>query len=220
MGRSGKAITLKKILNVAGGMLGLAGVVFVLNKLFEYGDQIDLVRLGRFTWLSILGLSIGFGCASYLLAVAWRNLLAHLGARISLPQAIHIYGISQLAKYLPGNIFHFAGRQALGVAAGLAGWAVALSALWEVGTIVVIGIPFIALALPLIEPQVGLYQGLAFFFILSALLLWAARRFWGPSILRSALWYIIFLAASGLIFVSIIITFTPAGAPGVTSPAK
>lgn len=52
-------------------------------------------------------------------AWAWRYLLADAGHRLRLIELAGILGVSNLGKYLPGNIAHHAGRVALGVAHGI-----------------------------------------------------------------------------------------------------
>ena len=77
-----------------------------------------------------------------MLAYAWWNLLEQFGASVSKRWAAKIYGLSQLAKYVPGNIFHLAGRQAMGMSAGVGGRILAKSALWELGIILIAGAVF------------------------------------------------------------------------------
>ena len=48
---------------------------------------------------------------------------------------LKVYGTSQLAKYLPGNIFHMAGLQSPGMAAGEPACVLAKSTAWELGLI-------------------------------------------------------------------------------------
>jgi hypothetical protein len=50
--------------------------------------------------------------------------------------------VSQLAKYVLGNIFHLASRQALSMAAGFEGWMPAKSTIWELGLLVLAGVLF------------------------------------------------------------------------------
>ena len=90
--------------------------------------------------------------AIYCKAFAWWNLLKQFGAKPSCNWAIKTYGISQLAKYVPGNIFHLAGRQAMGMAAGVNGKALAKSTLWELGISAIAAGFFACLALPLKWP--------------------------------------------------------------------
>jgi len=62
--------------------------------------------------LTVLGVS--YGMLIILIAVAWGSFLHALGVVASWPEIIVVYGKTNLAKYLPGNVFHFAGRQLVG----------------------------------------------------------------------------------------------------------
>ncbi|OUW15405.1 MAG: hypothetical protein CBD18_08985 [Opitutales bacterium TMED158] len=76
------------------------------------GDGTAVARLGA----SPLGLAAVLGGAflwmgvNCLLGVAWKMLGRCLGADISWRKSIAISFLSQVAKYLPGNVFHLAGR--------------------------------------------------------------------------------------------------------------
>ena len=93
--------------------LVVVGIGFVVLKLAQYRDQIDLGKLAGPDWLTLLLLVMVCGLSGVLLALAWRALLRHVGVTISFPTAVRIYGISQIAKYVPSNVVHLLGRQAL-----------------------------------------------------------------------------------------------------------
>ena len=50
---------------------------------------------------------------SYFLPLGWITILKTFGVRITFNDSMAIYGKSQIAKYVPGNIFHFLGRHML-----------------------------------------------------------------------------------------------------------
>jgi glycosyltransferase 2 family protein len=86
--------------------------------------------------LRAIALAVGagtlvYGCAGLLLAEAWRRLLGP-GVAPARPRHYRaMYGRTQIAKYLPGNCFHFVGRQVLGRRLGHAHGALALASLAE-----------------------------------------------------------------------------------------
>ena len=125
----------RRMLHWFGSGLGVAGILFVLLKLAQYREQIDLARLGAEDWFVLLLLAIASGFSGLLLALGWRALLQHHGVTIAPAAAIRIYGISQIAKYVPSNVVHLIGRQALAVAENLPAWPVAKSAVWELGVL-------------------------------------------------------------------------------------
>jgi uncharacterized membrane protein YbhN (UPF0104 family) len=65
--------------------------------------------------LSVAGVALTIA----LNGVMWRALLKDQGVDLAPSKAKQIIAISQFGKYLPGNVGHFAGRAALGHAAGI-----------------------------------------------------------------------------------------------------
>ncbi len=123
--------SVRRALNLAGLTLGMAGVVFVGLRLHSHLSSAETDGLGKGVWITVALLSLLCAANSFLLGVAWRLLLIRAGAEASWRWSIRTYGITQLAKYVPGNIFQFAGRQSLGVAAGLGGRPLAKSTAFE-----------------------------------------------------------------------------------------
>ncbi|MGV3489926.1 MAG: hypothetical protein ACO1OG_01265 [Devosia sp.] len=192
-----------------GGALALAGVIFVGQRLWAYSGQIDLARLTLSAWIGLACLATTYAIASPLQALAWRNLLAYRGEATNAAWAVRTYGISQLAKYVPGNVAQFIGRQAIGAAAGLAGWPLAQSALWELGMLCVAGAIVAVMAAPLvtdIPPEVALpLFGTA---VAAALLI--ANKALGARVAAALLQQIGFLVICGLVFVGTLLAVAPA----------
>ena len=136
------SLILKRALHWAGSALALLGIAFVALRLHDYGAELDFSRFDTARWSVVVGFALIYGLANLMLALAWWNLLKQFGVSVSRRWAIKTYGISQLARYVPGNIFHLAGRQAMGMAAGLPGWSLAKSSVWELGLISFAGAVF------------------------------------------------------------------------------
>jgi glycosyltransferase 2 family protein len=64
--------------------------------------------------LVIIALGNIYAVLLMLIAVAWGGFLWTLGVNASWREVILVYGRANLAKYLPGNIFQFAGRHVMG----------------------------------------------------------------------------------------------------------
>lgn len=196
--------SLRRALHWGGSALAIVGIVFVAFRLQSYWADIKLSDIGPLTWCLIAGAALFYGAANVLLAMAWWCLLGHLGVGTTRLEATRIYGLSQLAKYVPGNIFHLAGRQALGMASGIPGGVLLKSTLWELGLIAAAGALFGWLALPLIVP------GLTF--AASALLLLASFALVGAALQQMVdrqtaaafAWQTLFLLASGAIFIGLL----------------
>jgi glycosyltransferase 2 family protein len=195
---------LRQKLHWLGSGLAIIGVVFVAIRLRAYWIDLDFSRVTLSIWLSIAVFAMLYGLANLLLASAWWHLLIHFGAPVTKAASVKIYGVSQLAKYLPGNIFHLAGRQALGMAAGISAGVLAKSTLWELGLIALTGTLFGWLILPIFFPA---YPKIASTIILLGSAWLTAnmlKRFAGRETTLAFIWQILFLATSGGIFVALL----------------
>jgi hypothetical protein len=138
---------LARLARLAGWLTVALSLAFLAARL----GQIEALDLITARWRP-LALAIGAGALAYaaagfLLAEAWRRLL---GPGNLSPAAHHaVYGRTQIAKYLPGNCFHFAGRQWLGARLGHGQAALAVASIAE--TLLLIAIA-LTLALPLTAP--------------------------------------------------------------------
>lgn len=196
--------SLKHFLHSFGGVLCLTGVVFVVMRLNTYAHNVDFSHFDLTVWSVIGLLSLVYGAANLFLARAWWNLLVFFGAKNDWIWAVKTYGMSQLAKYVPGNIFHLAGRQALGMAAGLRARPLAKSAVWELGLIIVAGTLFSLLVVPLAWPELSQWMSSALFVVISVVLLVTLHRLLAPSVGAALIWQIVFLAVSGAVFIGIL----------------
>lgn len=115
--------------------LSLACFGWVLWPVWRHGRELAASvhggALGR--WI-VLG-ALLYALLSVLLALAWRWLAGVYGPRPSVKAGYAVYARSQLAKYLPGNAFHYVSRQLLGRRAGLSHPALVASGLLEMGSL-------------------------------------------------------------------------------------
>lgn len=187
-----------------GSGFALIAIAFVFIRLHSYWIELDLSRIDISSWGIIAALSVIYGFANVFLALAWWHLLRYLNVIITRMGALKLYGMSQLAKYVPGNIFHLAGRQALGMAAALPAAALAKSMIWEHGLIAIAGALFGWLALSRLMPGFPEWAGLLLLpvsvFLVSGLLWKIAGRqpVWSFS------WQIVFLILSGGVFTALL----------------
>lgn len=195
-------------------LLGITGIVFVGLRFKQYGDEIDLAEFGVAVWAGIAVFGVIYGAANVLLGLAWWNLLGHFGANLTQAKALRIYGLSQLAKYVPGNIFHFAGRQAMGMAAGAGGWPLVKSAVWEVSLLSLSGLLLVVWVLPLIGQGVWTGWSVISFFGLVAAVATILKRYAGLLVMRAFGWYVGFLTVSGVLFVGVVELTTPEASLG------
>lgn len=196
--------SVKRSLHAAGSVLALAGILFVGMHLHEYWMKIDLPRMTLAGWSAIACLALGYGAANCLLALAWWHLLKHRGVTVSRLRTIRLYGISNLAKYVPGNVVHLAGRQAMGMAAGISARVLARSMIWELGLITLAGTLFCWIMLPRWLPGLPVQAGLSLCVFSVALLASGLGKFAGRHVMAAFLWQVLFLFISGVIFVGLI----------------
>jgi len=180
--------------------LGIIGVVFVGLKLGRNADQIDLHKISVAGWISLSLLALIYGSANTLLARAWYSLLKKVEVHPTWTWTLKAYGTSQLAKYIPGNIFQLAGRQALGQAAGFPGKALAKSALYELVLLAAAGTVFVALTIPLLIPVLSTSIGIIAFLALFIVVFHLARHWFGLAVSKALLWESLFLVLSGMVF--------------------
>jgi hypothetical protein len=113
-------IKLKSLLTLFGKLLGVLGLVFVFYTLSqEY-------TLSSFTqqfilFIDVLPLLMLLNILSILIGIyAWQKMLQHYATSpLDYITAYYHFSKTEIAKYLPGNIFHFLGRQMLSSKIGI-----------------------------------------------------------------------------------------------------
>jgi glycosyltransferase 2 family protein len=109
-----------KILKIFRLIIILLSFWFIGEKFWAHHNWLKTSALNFELLLTILICSIIYGSSEFLLSFAWRRLLIICGHKdISINICNKIYGKSQIAKYIPGNVFHVVGRHILGSQAGI-----------------------------------------------------------------------------------------------------
>lgn len=128
----GRARPLQRFIHVAGYLVVALAFVYIFRALMAYRETLFAWRPGTGQLLLLIFAGCAYGMGGFLLSSAWCRLNKICGQQtIPAAQCTRIYGTTQIAKYLPGNIFHFVGRHAAGVRAGLAHATLACSASLE-----------------------------------------------------------------------------------------
>ena len=112
--------SLKKVAYVLGKTLGLLGLIFVfysLSKEYTLSSFVDKI----FFILPILIPLVLINILSMLLGIyAWHMMLIHYAKKhFSYLVSYYYFTKTEIAKYLPGNVFHFLGRQAIASKIGI-----------------------------------------------------------------------------------------------------
>ena len=209
----------KKILSWAGSALAILGVGFVAYKLLQYRDQFDLTRLGASDWLTLALLAVLCALSGVLLGFAWHALLQRHRVTLSVGGAVRIYGVSQIAKYVPSNIVHLIGRQALTAAAGLPNWPVAKSTLWELGCLPYAALLCAPLALPLLDRAIPPAIGIGLFVVALAFGIAGASKLVGKAVARAIAYQVAYLLIAGAQFLVVLLLLSPSDALGPLAAA-
>lgn len=94
--------------------------------------------------LGIVLAAVLWSCGAPLLALAWNELLTGLGVRKPRRELFGIIGITQFAKYVPGNVAQYIGRVGMSLARGIPARPLAITLILEtllvVAAAVVVGV--------------------------------------------------------------------------------
>ena len=106
---------MKKSVRFIGWILLVLSLIYVGRNLFANIDTVLHIGFGSDIVLIILMGSILHGLLLIPTSMSWGILLAQTSnAQGIWPRIISVYGRAHIAKYLPGNVFHYVGRQLLG----------------------------------------------------------------------------------------------------------
>jgi len=198
----------RRILELAGNVLSLLAIVFIGERLYSYHGQLDAQQAAALA-LPVLFFSVVYAASCMLTALAWRGILAGLGPQLDGRQAMHIYGSSQIAKYIPGNVLHLVGRQVRGVACGIPALPLAKSMLWEVALLCVSGGLFGILILPHFLTGMGAGLSIVAYLAVLGIAVLTVSKWRDPGRGRSVLLNSAFLAVSGALFTLLLYRIEP-----------
>ncbi|CAB4632561.1 MAG: hypothetical protein F2612_02175 [Actinobacteria bacterium] len=107
-----------KLASIAGVLIGLAGVAFVVRTLLTKRDEVGdaFSQLNGVTLIASLLLGL---CAMTLIGFLWTRMLVTRGHDAPPRSALSWYFAGQLGKYVPGGIWPIVGRAELAVRGGV-----------------------------------------------------------------------------------------------------
>jgi uncharacterized membrane protein YbhN (UPF0104 family) len=124
-------------------------VVLVLLALALYGQAGTLWHeVQRLSWPVVLLAFVFCLLGLFFNLMVWRELLADLGSRISIPEAWRIYFIGGLSKYVPGSIWPMLAQAELGADRGIPRARSALSVVLSYSVMTCLGLVVGAVTLP------------------------------------------------------------------------
>lgn len=110
---------MKKTLTILGTVLAVVSLGFLGYQLARHFDELPpMLWSGRTVGLAVAGVLL-CGTINVVGAAIWKLLLDAYGSAVPWRTALIVFGQAQVAKYLPGNVFHFLGIAALGKLHGI-----------------------------------------------------------------------------------------------------
>lgn len=193
---------MKKFLNFAGVVITFVSLFFLYSKYSDLESQ-GAIDVHQFSIPIFLSSALLYILAVLLLCLSWRNILSSLSHHLRLKDALAIYGVSQIGKYAPGNVFHFIGKQILGGSYNVPSKKMVKSQFFELVIQAISSFPFIIYLILNVYAGGSDYLCVVAFFItivtLLVLISWYKRRF-----AISFCLYFLFLVVCGSVFYSLL----------------
>lgn len=188
-----------KIVNAIGLLLTILSIWFVIDRSKFYLTQLpaDIVSTPLITLVA--GLGCIYAAAEILLVQAWKVLAASRGLEIDFRSAFIIWGRSQIAKYIPGNIFHVASKQIYLTQKGLSQKDAGLVNITELVLLAASAVLFGWWVLPALIPKFTIASALVCWFVSVSLIFLFLFHF-RKNLIKVWLPHSIFLAITGLIY--------------------
>lgn len=158
-----------QLMKAAGSALAIASIVFIALMFWRERETLSAFRPGTAGVAVLAACALAYGALGYVLAEAWRSLLLWSGeAEVRGSDARRIYARTQIAKYIPGNVAQFAGRQFIGRQAGWTHVGLLLSTVFELISLVFVAAAIATLAIAagargLVDPRLLLVAAMLIF---------------------------------------------------------
>jgi glycosyltransferase 2 family protein len=131
---------MKRISFWLGLIVTFAGTGYFLHALFENSGSLAGLPLDWWTLLALLGALLLQGLVIISGGFAWLLLLRGVREQAPMSRVLTLFGLTQPAKYLPGNFGHYAGRTVLAGRCGLRSSRVIFSIVLETSWLLVAAI--------------------------------------------------------------------------------
>lgn len=201
----------RRLTHTVGLILACAGIGFVAWRLHDLGGLTRTFVWSPLRATVVISLVLISTAANMLLPLSWRLLLGERGVSVTRRWAVSIYGLSQLARYLPGNVLHYASRQALGVAGGVEAWSLARVAIIELALVAIAGSLCALLAIPLLLPGISSGVSALLFVGAGTFVTVAIRAFASSATALAYLGYLLYVCWNAASFTFMLAMLVPLG---------
>lgn len=151
------------LISWSGRVLVIVSLCFIAYIFWEQRHEIAGLQIDTTLLLVIAITATSYGFAGFLLSSSWYLLLSGLSDEPVPGAWCHgVYGRTQIGKYIPGNIFHFAGRQVFAKKAGVSQLLVLGSTIYEMLLLLAASSSLAFIGLLLTRVQV---QGASLFYV-------------------------------------------------------
>jgi len=128
----------KRFVKFAGYAVLIFCLIFLGQRFYSNFGNLIAIRLEWKFYAALFAASIGYGVLQLLLVAALSVTLKGLGATgTHFSKVLNFHGRTDIAKYLPGNVFHFAGRQLMAKSFGWSQATVGLASLAETSLVII-----------------------------------------------------------------------------------
>lgn len=141
-------LSLKKVLRIIGTLLSGVALIYFAVRIFAQLDAMGGLNLTPKSFLILGAPVILVPVQFFLAAIAWQRILQWLGLQLPVHEALRITFLSQLVRYIPGNVGHHLGKVILAKRKGLPVKVVVLSIFVETGLTLVCALAISLAALP------------------------------------------------------------------------
>jgi hypothetical protein len=109
-----KSTQYRKVVRTLFTIAALFAIIFIIREFMVQWPMVSQWRLSSYDLLILALAAIVYGISLFFLAEAWHRLLHVFHPNcVNRKMSYGIYAKTQVAKYLPGNIWHIAGRNIL-----------------------------------------------------------------------------------------------------------
>lgn len=166
----------RKILNIAGKILMLVSIAYILVYLYNVDLDWTIVKNRKALVLLFCcgGLIVAVGV--FIIGIVWSSLLRVLSEKsFDFKDSIKVYTKANLGKYLPGNVMHYVERNVFAAKVGIGQKETALSSILEIilemVAVGLIAVFFIFDDLKLIMMQVVNFRWIMALFVILAIII-------------------------------------------------
>jgi hypothetical protein len=141
----------KHLQRITGGIIAILSLFFIIQQLWQSWPELGEIQI-RIPLASLSLLFAGFSLTLY--ALLWQNTLQRLGTPLSRSLAVQIWFLSQIVRYVPGNIWHLLGRAYLARQEGVETLPLSLSMMLEIMQTITAALIITAVSLIFWQPEI------------------------------------------------------------------